>query len=91
MRQVGLIVLLAQIGSFVPASYARIGIVDRIFTRVGASDNIAGGESTYLVEMHEMANILNNATPHSLILLDEVLSLSFCCKLAINSLLERLI
>jgi len=72
LRQVGLIVLLAQIGSFVPASYARIGIVDRIFTRVGASDNIAGGESTFLVEMHEMANILNNATPHSLILLDEV-------------------
>ena len=71
LRQVGLIVLLAQIGSFVPASYARIGIVDRIFTRVGASDNIAGGESTFLVEMHEMANILNNATPHSLILLDE--------------------
>ena len=72
LRQVGLIVLLAQIGSFVPASYARIGIVDRIFTRVGASDNIAGGESTFLVEMHEMANILNNATPRSLILLDEV-------------------
>ncbi|MCS7228695.1 MAG: DNA mismatch repair protein MutS [Candidatus Kryptonium sp.] len=72
LRQVGLIVLLAQIGSFVPASYARIGIVDRIFTRVGASDNIAGGESTFLVEMHEMANILNNATPKSLILLDEV-------------------
>ncbi|CUU05103.1 MutS domain V [Candidatus Kryptobacter tengchongensis] len=72
LRQVGLIVLLAQIGSFVPASYARVGIVDRIFTRVGASDNIAGGESTFLVEMHEMANILNNATPKSLILLDEV-------------------
>lgn len=72
LRQVGLIVLLAQIGSFVPASYARIGIVDRIFTRVGASDNIAGGESTFLVEMHEMANILNNATHKSLILLDEV-------------------
>ncbi len=72
LRQVGLIVLLAQIGSFVPASYARIGIVDRIFTRVGAEDNIAGGESTFLVEMHEMANILNNATPKSLILLDEV-------------------
>jgi DNA mismatch repair protein MutS len=72
LRQVGLIVLLAQIGSFVPADYARVGIVDRIFTRVGASDNIAGGESTFLVEMHEMANILNNATPKSLILLDEV-------------------
>jgi DNA mismatch repair protein MutS len=72
LRQVGLIVLLAQIGSFVPADYARVGIVDRIFTRVGASDNIASGESTFLVEMHEMANILNNATPKSLILLDEV-------------------
>jgi DNA mismatch repair protein MutS len=72
LRQIGLIVLLAQIGSFVPAGSARIGIVDRIFTRVGASDNIAGGESTFLVEMHEMANILNNATPKSLILLDEV-------------------
>ncbi len=72
LRQVGLIVLLAQVGSFVPASYARIGIVDRIFTRVGAEDNIAGGESTFLVEMHEMANILNNATSKSLILLDEV-------------------
>ncbi len=72
LRQVGLIVLLAQIGSFVPASYARIGIVDRIFTRVGAEDNIVGGESTFLVEMHEMANILNNATLKSLILLDEV-------------------
>ncbi|MCX8011113.1 MAG: DNA mismatch repair protein MutS, partial [Ignavibacteria bacterium] len=72
LRQVGLIVLLAQIGSFVPADEAKIGIVDKIFTRVGASDNLASGESTFLVEMHEAANIVNNATPKSLILLDEV-------------------
>jgi DNA mismatch repair protein MutS len=72
LRQVGLIVLLAQIGSFVPASKARVGIVDRIFTRVGASDNIASGESTFLVEMHEAAHIVNTATQRSLILLDEV-------------------
>jgi DNA mismatch repair protein MutS len=72
LRQVGLIVLLAQIGSFVPAKEAQIGIVDRIFTRVGASDNITAGESTFLVEMQEAANILNNATSKSLILLDEI-------------------
>ncbi len=72
LRQVGLIVLLAQIGSFVPAKKAKIGIVDRIFTRVGASDNIAAGESTFLVEMQEAANIINNASSKSLILLDEV-------------------
>ncbi len=72
LRQVGLIVLLAQIGSFVPAKYAHIGLVDRIFTRVGAGDNIAAGESTFLVEMQEAANILNNATSKSLILLDEI-------------------
>lgn len=72
LRQVGLIVLLAQIGSFVPAEKATIGVVDKIFTRVGAQDNIAAGESTFLVEMHEAANILNNATEQSLILLDEV-------------------
>ncbi len=72
LRQVGLIVLLAQTGSFVPASSAHIGAVDRIFTRVGASDNLAGGESTFLVEMNETANILNNCTPRSLILFDEV-------------------
>ena len=72
LRQVGLIVLMAQIGSFVPAKKAAIGIVDRIFTRVGASDNLALGESTFLVEMNETANILNNATKNSLILLDEI-------------------
>ncbi|MFY0683300.1 MAG: DNA mismatch repair protein MutS [Balneola sp.] len=72
LRQTGLIVLLAQVGSFVPAESATIGMVDKIFTRVGASDNLAAGESTFLVEMNEAANILNNATPRSLILLDEV-------------------
>lgn len=72
LRQVGLIVLMAQIGSYVPAKEARIGLVDRIFTRVGASDNISSGESTFLVEMQEAANILNNATDKSLILLDEI-------------------
>jgi DNA mismatch repair protein MutS len=72
LRQIGLIVLLAQIGSFVPAREAKIGLVDRIFTRVGASDNISAGESTFLVEMQEAANILNNATSKSLILLDEI-------------------
>jgi len=72
LRQVGLIVLLAQIGSFIPAKEASVGIVDKIYTRVGASDNIAAGESTFLVEMQEAANILNNATNKSLILLDEI-------------------
>ncbi|MEX0610334.1 MAG: DNA mismatch repair protein MutS [Balneolaceae bacterium] len=72
LRQTGLIVLLAQVGCFVPAESAKIGMVDKIFTRVGASDNLAAGESTFLVEMNEAANILNNATPRSLILLDEV-------------------
>ena len=72
LRQTGIIVLLAQIGSFVPAEIAEIGIVDKLFTRVGASDNLAGGESTFLVEMNEAANILNNATRKSLILFDEV-------------------
>ena len=72
LRQTGLIVLLAQIGSFVPARSASVGIVDRIFTRVGASDNISAGESTFLVEMHEAAHIVNTATSRSLILLDEV-------------------
>ncbi len=72
LRQLGLIVLLAQIGSFVPAKEAKIGMTDRIFTRVGASDNITSGESTFLVEMQEAANIINNATSKSLILLDEI-------------------
>ncbi len=72
LRQVGLIVLLAQMGGYVPAKRARIGVVDRIFTRVGASDNLSAGESTFLVEMNETANILNNATHRSLLLLDEV-------------------
>jgi len=72
MRQVALIVLMAQIGSFIPAEGAKIGIVDRIFTRIGASDYITRGQSTFMVEMIETANILNNATERSLILLDEV-------------------
>ena len=72
MRQVALIVLMAQIGSFVPADKAEIGIVDRVFTRVGASDDLATGQSTFMVEMTEVANILNNATPNSLVLLDEI-------------------
>jgi DNA mismatch repair protein MutS len=72
LRQVALIVLLNQVGSFVPASKARLGIFDRIFTRVGASDNLARGESTFMVEMHETANILHNASASSLIVLDEV-------------------
>ncbi len=72
MRQVALIVLMAQIGSLVPAKAARIGVVDRIFTRVGASDNLARGQSTFMVEMTETANILNHATPRSLVVLDEI-------------------
>jgi DNA mismatch repair protein MutS len=72
LRQVGLIVLLAQMGSYVPARSAKVGVVDRIFTRVGATDYLTLGQSTFLVEMIETANILNNATPKSLILLDEV-------------------
>lgn len=72
MRQVALIVLMSQIGSFVPASEARVGIVDRIFTRIGASDFISKGQSTFMVEMIEAANILNNATGRSLIILDEI-------------------
>ena len=72
MRQVALITLLAQMGSLVPARSARIGVVDRIFTRVGASDNLARGQSTFMVEMTETAHILHHATPRSLIVLDEI-------------------
>ncbi len=72
MRQSALIVLMAQLGSFVPAKSANIGIVDRIFTRVGASDDLASGQSTFMVEMNEVANILRNATPKSLLVLDEI-------------------
>lgn len=72
MRQTALIVLMAQIGSFVPASKADIGLVDRIFTRVGASDDLASGQSTFMVEMTEVANILRNATSKSLLILDEI-------------------
>ncbi len=88
MRQTALIALLAHIGSFVPAEQARIGPVDRIFTRIGASDDLAGGRSTFMVEMTETANILHNATAHSLVLMDEVgrgtstydgLSLAWAC------------
>jgi DNA mismatch repair protein MutS len=88
MRQAALIVLLAQIGSFVPATSARIGLVDRIFTRIGSSDDLAGGRSTFMVEMMETANILHNATENSLVLMDEIgrgtstfdgLSLAWAC------------
>jgi len=88
MRQTALIVILARIGSHVPAQRARIGPVDRIFTRIGASDDLAGGRSTFMVEMTEAANILNNATAHSLVLMDEIgrgtstydgLSLAWAC------------
>jgi DNA mismatch repair protein MutS len=72
LRQTGHIVVLAQIGAFVPAREARIGVIDRVFTRVGAQDNLARGQSTFLVEMIETATILNNVTPRSLVLLDEV-------------------
>ncbi|HKE96556.1 MAG TPA: DNA mismatch repair protein MutS [Povalibacter sp.] len=88
MRQTALIVILARIGSYVPASAARIGPVDRVFTRIGASDDLAGGRSTFMLEMTEAANILNNATAHSLVLMDEIgrgtstydgLSLAWAC------------
>ena len=72
MRQVALITLMAQAGCFVPAEYARIGLVDRIFTRIGASDDLASGQSTFMVEMTEVANILENATSNSLLILDEI-------------------
>jgi len=88
MRQAALITLLAHIGSFVPAQAAAIGIVDRIFTRIGSSDDLAGGRSTFMVEMTETANILHNATARSLVLMDEIgrgtstfdgLSLAWAC------------
>src|SRR5213076_1766722 len=72
IRQVALIVLMAHIGSFVPAENAEIGVVDRIFTRVGASDDLARGQSTFMVEMNETSNIVNNATGRSLVVLDEI-------------------
>ncbi len=72
MRQTALIVLMAQMGSFVPATSANVGIVDKIFTRVGASDDLASGQSTFMVEMNEVANIIKNATPNSLLILDEI-------------------
>ena len=72
IRQVALIVLMAQIGSFVPAASAEIGLVDRIFTRVGANDDLSRGQSTFMVEMNETANIVNNATARSLVILDEI-------------------
>ncbi len=72
MRQVALITLMAQIGSFVPASYAKIGVVDKIFTRVGASDDLSMGQSTFMVEMMEVATILKEATANSLVILDEI-------------------
>jgi DNA mismatch repair protein MutS len=88
MRQTALIVILARMGSYVPATAARIGPVDRVFTRIGASDDLAGGRSTFMLEMTEAANILNNATEHSLVLMDEIgrgtstydgLSLAWAC------------
>ena len=72
MRQVALITLMAQIGSFVPAEYARISVVDKIFTRIGASDDLTAGQSTFMVEMKEVSDILNYATQNSLVILDEV-------------------
>jgi DNA mismatch repair protein MutS len=72
IRQVALLVLMAQVGSYIPAARATVGLVDRIFTRVGANDDLARGQSTFMVEMNETANILNNATPQSLIVLDEI-------------------
>src|SRR5262249_3593409 len=72
LRMAALVTLLAQMGSFVPAARARVGLADRIFTRVGASDDLSRGRSTFMVEMTEAANILNNATPRSLVILDEI-------------------
>ena len=72
MRQMAIIIILAQMGSFVPASFAEIGVCDKVFTRIGASDNISKGESTFMLEMNEVSNILKNATSHSFVILDEV-------------------
>src|SRR3974377_873372 len=72
MRSIPLIVVLAHLGSFVPATRAEIGPIDRIFTRIGAADDLAGGRSTFMVEMTETANILHNATANSLVLMDEI-------------------
>jgi DNA mismatch repair protein MutS len=72
MRQTALIVLMSQLGAFVPAQEAKIGVVDRIFTRVGAYDDLSMGQSSFMVEMSETANILNNATDRSLVILDEI-------------------
>ena len=72
LRQTALICLMAQMGSYVPATEAKIGLVDKVFTRVGASDNISSGESTFMVEMNETSSILNNLSDRSLILLDEI-------------------
>jgi len=94
MRQTALIALLAHIGSFVPATAAKIGPLDRIFTRIGAADDLSGGRSTFMVEMTESANILHNATPSSLVLMDEIgrgtstydgLSLAYACALHLAS------
>lgn len=92
MRQTALIVLLAHMGSFVPAESAQIGLVDQIFTRIGSADDLAGGRSTFMVEMSETANILNNASERSLVLMDEIgrgtstfdgLSLAYACAIAL--------
>src|SRR5207253_643060 len=72
IRQVAVLTLMAHFGSFVPAKSARVGLTDRIFSRVGASDELTRGQSTFMVEMTEAANILNNASPHSLVILDEI-------------------
>jgi DNA mismatch repair protein MutS len=99
MRQTALIVLLAHIGSFVPASSAKIGLVDQIFTRIGSADDLAGGRSTFMVEMSEAANILNNATERSLVLMDEIgrgtstfdgLSLAWACAVELASNLHAM-
>jgi DNA mismatch repair protein MutS len=99
MRQTALLVILARMGSYVPASAARIGPVDRIFTRIGASDDLAGGRSTFMLEMTEAANILNNATDHSLVLMDEIgrgtstydgLSLAWACAVHIGQRVRAL-